>query len=422
LWNAAQLQGTNVGATAPANGQILKFNGTSWAPATEQTLSVTGSSLTISNGNTVTLPSGGSGSISGTANYIPKFTGTSAIGNSSLYQTTTGLFGIGTITPIANLDILSNNDSIPLMATYNSTNFMPNGVVRGVNNTPGGTAVLGYSLNDETNIATVGVGGYGTNIGVQAQGEANTTTDGVVFGVYSAALAVDTSVGVYGIGQPFDGTSVTPTGVKYGLYGIAYGGTSNYAVYGTTLGQPGFTNYAGYFDGNVQVVGSISKSAGTFKIDDPIDPANKYLYHSFVESPDMMNVYNGNITTDGSGYATIELPQYFEALNKDYRYQLTVVGGTFAQAIVSKKVQGNKFQIRTNEPNIEVSWQVTGIRQDAYANAHRVQPEVDKEPENKGLYLHPLEMGKDVSLKINAQKLPKKVNTADLKKAVVRRK
>ena len=43
---------------------------------------------------------------------------------------------------------------------------------------------------------------------------------------------------------------------------------------------------------------ALSKSIGTFKIDHPLDPANKYLSHSFVELPDMMNIYNGNVMTD----------------------------------------------------------------------------------------------------------------------------
>ncbi|MBK6820344.1 MAG: hypothetical protein IPG85_12475 [Bacteroidetes bacterium] len=144
----------------------------------------------------------------------------------------------------------------------------------------------------------------------------------------------------------------------------------------------------------------MSKLGGTFKIDHPLDPANKYLYHSFVESPDMMNVYNGNIITDANGESIVTLPDYFNALNKDYRYQLTVIG-TFAQAIIAKKVENNQFVIKTNQPNVEVSWQVTGIRNDAYAQAHRIQPEVEKESFNKGKYLTPVELGKSADLKIN---------------------
>jgi len=135
-------------------------------------------------------------------------------------------------------------------------------------------------------------------------------------------------------------------------------------------------------------MGKLTKGSGSFKIDDPLDPANKYLSHSFVESPDMMNVYNGNVTTDKHGIATVTLPDYFEALNGDFRYQLTVIG-QFAQAIVDKEIEGSQFQIKTSLPNVKVSWQVTGIRQDAWANAHRIPVEEEKEAKLKGLYLHP---------------------------------
>jgi len=96
-----------------------------------------------------------------------------------------------------------------------------------------------------------------------------------------------------------------------------------------------------YSNGNVAIAGNLSKGSGSFKIDHPLDPANKYLYHSFVESPDMMNVYNGNITTNKSGLAVVVLPDYFEGLNRDFRYQLTVLG-QFAQAIVAKKIGDNR--------------------------------------------------------------------------------
>jgi len=140
--------------------------------------------------------------------------------------------------------------------------------------------------------------------------------------------------------------------------------------------------------GNVVVNGNLSKGGGSFKIDHPLDPANKYLYHSFVESPDMMNIYNGNITTDATGKATVKLPDYFEALNMEFRYQLTVIG-SFAQAIVNKEVSSNQFEIATNQPNVKVSWQVTGVRHDAYANKNRIPNEVEKAPQDKGKYLHP---------------------------------
>ncbi|MBI2397771.1 MAG: hypothetical protein HYV17_08230 [Xanthomonadales bacterium] len=140
--------------------------------------------------------------------------------------------------------------------------------------------------------------------------------------------------------------------------------------------------------GNLGVFGTLSKGGGSFKIDHPLDPANQFLLHSFVESPDMMNVYNGNVITDARGYATIDLPDWFEALNRDFRYQLTVIG-SFARAMVAEEVQGNRFAIRTETPNTKVSWQVTGIRKDRWAEKNRIPVEVQKAPVERGKYLHP---------------------------------
>jgi hypothetical protein len=88
----------------------------------------------------------------------------------------------------------------------------------------------------------------------------------------------------------------------------------------------------------------------------------------------MMNIYNGNVTTDAQGNAVIHLPEWLEALNRDFRYQLTVIG-QFSQAIVASKIANHQFTIKTDKPHVEVSWQVTGIRQDAWANAHRIPVE-----------------------------------------------
>lgn len=102
----------------------------------------------------------------------------------------------------------------------------------------------------------------------------------------------------------------------------------------------------------------------------------------------MMNVYNGNTVTDAHGTAIVQLPDWFEVLNRDFRYQLTVIG-QFAQAIVASEIAGNQFTIRTDKPNVKVSWQVTGIRQDAWANARRIPVEEDKTEKIRGHYLHP---------------------------------
>jgi hypothetical protein len=163
-------------------------------------------------------------------------------------------------------------------------------------------------------------------------------------------------------------------------------------------------------NGSLSVSGLLSKGGGSFKIDHPLDPANKYLYHSFVESPDMMNIYNGNITTGNDGLIIVTLPDYFEALNKDFRYQLTVIGD-FAQAIIFKKINNNRFTIKTDKPNIEVSWQVTGIRHDPFAEKNRIPNAVDKPANEKGYYLHPEALGLPAALSVSAIPVKKKENT-----------
>ena len=165
------------------------------------------------------------------------------------------------------------------------------------------------------------------------------------------------------------------------------------------------TGDAGEFDGDVTVYGNLSKGGGSFKIDHPLDPENKYLYHSFVESPDMMNVYNGNIILDNNGEAIVELPDWFDVLNKDFRYQLTCIGG-FAPIFISEKISGNSFKIAGGTSGMEVSWQITGIRQDPYANQNRIHVEVEKPEKEKGHYLHYKEYNKPIEQSIRAAKYP----------------
>lgn len=210
-----------------------------------------------------------------------------------------------------------------------------------------------------------GVGGTASaNYGDQFAGKAGAygdSSDGV--GVYGTS---DSNVGVAGVSK-----------TKWGIYGA--GGA-----------------YAGYFDGNVHVNGTLSKAAGSFKIDHPLDPANKFLSHSFVESPDMMNVYDGVVALDRRGRAVVELPDWFEALNSDFRYQLTCIGA-FAPVYVSREIAEHRFEIAGGRRGLKVSWQVTGIRHDPYAVHHRVPVEEDKAADERGRYLDPVDYGQPAS-------------------------
>ncbi len=223
-----------------------------------------------------------------------------------------------------------------------------------------------------------------------------TGTDDTAVAVYGDATASD-PWGVGGrfkgamIGVEGTGVSTTSTAIVYGLLGYADNSTSTatcYSVYGEEPTGAG-TCYAGYFNGDVHVDGTLTKSAGSFKIDHPLDPAGMYLSHSFVESPDMMNVYNSNAVLDGSGEAWVELPEWFDVLNRDFRYQLTAIGAPGPNLYIADEISGNLFRIAGGEPGMKVSWMVTGIRQDKYAEEHRIVVEERKTGTEQGRYLHP---------------------------------
>jgi hypothetical protein len=307
------------------------------------------------------------------------------VGGESLSTTGVGVIGTVLATTGRNYGVYGSSAS-------------PQGIgVHGDGNLSGGVGVSGTT----SGITQYGV--YGQNIG----------TTGPAYGVYGETFSYQ-GYGITGInmatsgiggGAGVYGNSLNPGGVGV-MANATAGGTALVAA-----ANPG--GYAAQLTGNVymignlgiqgdlQVSGSIAKGSGSFKIDHPLDPANKYLSHSFVESPDMMNVYNGNVTTDNQGTATVILPDYFEALNGEFRYQLTVIG-QFAQAMVSQKIANNRFVIRTDKPSVEVSWQVTGIRHDAYAQAHRIPVEEEKPAAEQGYYLHPDAFGQPESKSIQA--------------------
>ncbi len=140
------------------------------------------------------------------------------------------------------------------------------------------------------------------------------------------------------------------------------------------------------------MTGTIGKGAGSFVIDHPLDPRNKLLYHSFLESPDVKNIYDGVATLDKNGEAVIKLPSYFEALNKDFRYQTKAVKPAMPDLYIKEEIKDNQFVIAGGVPGGKISWQVTGIRHDPYILANPIVVEVEKGADTsvaKGQYVYP---------------------------------
>jgi hypothetical protein len=212
---------------------------------------------------------------------------------------------------------------------------------------------------------------------------------------YANTPSIDENIGVIGIAE---GTGVHKYGVYGRLVGTASSGISA-AIYGNDVINVA-NSYAGHFEGKVNVVGNLTVSGNssasgvkTFRIDHPLDPENKILRHAAMESNEVLNQYSGNISTDADGLATVILPNYFETLNKDFRYQLTSIG-TFAQAIIKTEVANNQFVIQTNQPNTKVSWQITGVRNDRVMIAKPFIAESIKEGDEIGKYISPEVYGK----------------------------
>jgi len=292
------------------------------------------------------------------AGYTPDLKSTTGSNNTFV--------GSYTIVGGPNETTVSNATAIGANTEVDQSNAMVLGSINGVNGATADTAV-----------------GIGTTTPLNTPLGGNPPTKLNIVGNNTYVPLVVQSPSTFGTWMVLNNTSTG--GKPWAILSAASGN-------GEGAGNLGITDFGAggtiFLEGNVSVSGNLSKGGGSFKIDHPVDPANKYLYHSFVESPDMMNIYNGNVVTDRRGLATIELPDWFEALNRDFRYQLTVIG-QFAQAIVVKKVEQNRFTIKTNKPKVEVSWLVTGVRQDAYANAYRIPVEEMKPPQEQGHYLHP---------------------------------
>lgn len=350
--------------------------------------------------------SGGGGATgSGTLDFVPKWTPDGAtLGNSNLFDDGTNL-GISTITPTYKLDILHSGGL-------------------GIRN----RSSASYSVID-IDAANGDAALRFQNAGVTKWNVRNepTTNDYQIFrnNVSPAKFTIKNADGFVGINE--SDPSYQLDVVHSGQTGIRSRSTANYSVIDidaangdaalrfanagvrkwTIRNSPGSSNLEIYGNNNSSLFVDINNTTGkmtvykdftalgikAFTMDYPLDPTNKTLMHAAIESNEVLNSYSGNVVTDASGKATVSLPEYFEAINKDFRYQLTVIGGTFAQAMISKEVSNNKFEIATNQPNVKISWEVKGVRNDKRMQQNPFKAVEEKTAAEKGKYLDPKSWG-----------------------------
>lgn len=250
---------------------------------------------------------------------------------------------------------------------------------------PGGIGVLG--INDQ--VLGIGVDGRAAQgVGVSGQ-----STNGLgVFGSSTSALGVRgesrTGTGVEG-SSPY-GVGVSGLGGEVGVSGRA----SNYGVgafnsRNTNAAYLASDCCAGWFTGQVHITGPLTKGGGGFLIDHPLHPAERFLSHSFVESAEMKNMYDGVVVLNDNGQATVGLPDWFEALNTDLRYQFTAVGSPAPNLHIARELADRSFEIAGGRPMMRVCWQVTGVRRDAWAKAYPLNVDEEKSADERGRYLNP---------------------------------
>jgi len=292
------------------------------------------------------------------------------------------------------------------------------------------TAVLGLATGTGITAGVVGEATNSDGVGVIAINTAAVGDEVPVLIAWSQATSGNVSLidamasapNTRGLGLHF---AVTPSrGIIQANVGPNGSETTVFSVDGSgniqapSIGTGNGSNFV--VNGNLQVTGGISKAGGTFKIDHPLDPAHKVLSHSFVESPDMKNIYDGVATLDARGQAWVNLPDWFEALNNDFRYQLTAIGAPAPHLYIAQEVHRNRFKIAGGTPGGKVSWQVTGIRQDAYARKHRIKVEEEKPADEQGFYLYPDSYGQPEEKGVAwARSHPAKPNAPQVKEAPV---
>jgi hypothetical protein len=354
------------------------------------------------------------GSAVDTALFANTTSGFAAVDGRNASSSGRAVYGAATATTGTTYGVYGETNSTSGFGVYglaNANSGVNYGVV-GRSNSPSGRGVAGFGT------ATTGI-----SLGVY--GESASTSGRAVMGWASATSG--STHGVYGESNSTAGTGVAgyataTSGVAHGVSGISFS-TSGKGVYGFANATSGM-NYGGWFESastsGVGVRGFATATSGTtygvwgqsnstsgygvysagrfiatgtksFQIDHPLHPETHFLNHFCTEGPDPYNVYRGNVTTDANGYATITLPPYFESINRDPTYHLTVIDNSddFVLAKVVRKIQNNQFVIRTSKPYVEVSWRVEAIRNDRWVQEYGYQTEQEKPKESQGKYLNP---------------------------------
>ncbi len=288
------------------------------------------------------------------------------------------------------------------------TTSTPNGIALRTTNSNTGVAIIATSTNATNTFSTIQAT---TNANSNLASAIVGSSSGAAFGVSGQVESTGTATaGVYG-------SNLRTTG-GHGVYGIGVNGLvgeTNYsqgnAVWGENydqiapIGNGAGVAGKGYYGviGEDRYLGGVAGAYGvvaigdmgatgvkTFMIDHPMDPENKILRHFSTESNEVLNIYRGNVTFDSTGTAVVQLPEYYDAINKNPSYHLTPIGG-YAQLFILQEIGDGFFIIGGGTPGLKASWTVYAERNDLYLQQYPEKREavIEKREGQKGFYFIP---------------------------------
>ena len=261
----------------------------------------------------------------------------------------------------------------------------------------GGAGVTGSAAGDGSGVYAHNTGTSATSHGLYS--DVSSTTANAIFGnggndaVYGQTSVTD-GVGVRGY--------VDTGNDNFGTYGfVNNSGNRSIGGYGYAPGG-GPNRYGGFFDNDLGCSGTKS-----FVIDHPQDPSNKILKHYCTESPEIINLYRGNIVLNNDGEAAVKLPNYFHAVNNDnISYNLTCIGKQ-ANIYIKEEVVNGQFVIAGGISGQKVSWTVYAERNDPYLQKYPEERavEIAKTGNTVGKYLQPNLYGQPLEKGIHYKEL-----------------
>lgn len=215
-------------------------------------------------------PSSGIGG-SGSTNYLPRFTGSTSLGNSEIYQSGSSI-GIGTATPnkYAKLDVFNNSYYAGRFISSLAVNY---------------TEVIHSEVSGTGNYNSTAI--YGKSIPAAGYGYG-----GKFYGGYTG-LYTNVAGGSY-------------TGTTYGLYAYA-SGTSGTRIGVYSYAGGGKTNWAGYFNGQTRITGDVAlakDAVEAYEIEDEpgIAQGRSTGYVSLTSTSYFRDLVTVTITIPAAGY------------------------------------------------------------------------------------------------------------------------